>query len=323
MKKHHPMLNILSDNFITVRPDNDVKEAMNIVILDSKDETMIDNIYVVDKKNKLLGIVALKDLIIARSPTMMSQIMRKEIHSLKEDSSIDEAIDMIQKYDLEMIPILDYFGHLRGIFTAEDALDFLKETSLETYRNLASTKETKENPKAIDKVKSRLPWLLILLFLALFTSSILSSFEVTISSVIVLTYFQTMILDTSGNISTQALASTVINISMNPNLNYKKQLFKEVSIGLINSIITATLGFIVAYLFLSILSHDQSYQISMTVGLTLLLSLLIGTLTGSIIPIIFKKLNIDPSVASGPFMATINDVFSLLIYLSLATYLLL
>jgi magnesium transporter len=323
MKKHHPMLNILSDNFITVRPDNDVKEAMNIVILDSKDETMIDNIYVVDKKNKLLGIVALKDLIIARSPTMMSQIMRKEIHSLKEDSSIDEAIDMIQKYDLEMIPILDYFGHLRGIFTAEDALDFLKETSLETYRNLASTKETKENPKAIDKVKSRLPWLLILLFLALFTSSILSSFEVTISSVIVLTYFQTMILDTSGNISTQALASTVINISMNPNLNYKKQLFKEVSIGLINSIITATFGFIVAYLFLSILSHDQSYQISMTVGLTLLLSLLIGTLTGSIIPIIFKKLNIDPSVASGPFMATINDVFSLLIYLSLATYLLL
>ncbi|MDD4203699.1 MAG: magnesium transporter [Acholeplasmataceae bacterium] len=323
MKKHHPMLNILSDNFITVRPDNDVKEAMNIVILDSKDETMIDNIYVVDKKNKLLGVVALKDLIIARSPTMMSQIMRKEIHSLKEDSSIDEAIDMIQKYDLEMIPILDYFGHLRGIFTAEDALDFLKETSLETYRNLASTKETKENPKAIDKVKSRLPWLLILLFLALFTSSILSSFEVTISSVIVLTYFQTMILDTSGNISTQALASTVINISMNPNLNYKKQLFKEVSIGLINSIITATLGFIVAYLFLSILSHDQSYQISMTVGLTLLLSLLIGTLTGSIIPIIFKKLNIDPSVASGPFMTTINDVFSLLIYLSLATYLLL
>ncbi len=323
MKKHHPMLNILSDNFITVRPDNDVKEAMNIVILDSKDETMIDNIYVVDKKNKLLGIVALKDLIIARSPTMMSKIMRKEIHSLKEDSSIDEAIDMIQKYDLEMIPILDYFGHLRGIFTAEDALDFLKETSLETYRNLASTKETKENPKAIDKVKSRLPWLLILLFLALFTSSILSSFEVTISSVIVLTYFQTMILDTSGNISTQALASTVINISMNPNLNYKKQLFKEVSIGLINSIITATFGFIVAYLFLSILSHDQSYQISMTVGLTLLLSLLIGTLTGSIIPIIFKKLNIDPSVASGPFMATINDVFSLLIYLSLATYLLL
>ncbi|MDY0316677.1 MAG: magnesium transporter, partial [Acholeplasmatales bacterium] len=315
--------NILSDNFITVRPDNDVKEAMNIVILDSKDETMIDNIYVVDKKNKLLGVVALKDLIIARSPTMMSQIMRKEIHSLKEDSSIDEAIDMIQKYDLEMIPILDYFGHLRGIFTAEDALDFLKETSLETYRNLASTKETKENPKAIDKVKSRLPWLLILLFLALFTSSILSSFEVTISSVIVLTYFQTMILDTSGNISTQALASTVINISMNPNLNYKKQLFKEVSIGLINSIITATLGFIVAYLFLSILSHDQSYQISMTVGLTLLLSLLIGTLTGSIIPIIFKKLNIDPSVASGPFMTTINDVFSLLIYLSLATYLLL
>ena len=323
MKKLHPMLNFLSQNFITVRPDHDVKEAMNIVILDSKEETMIDHIYVTDKKNKLLGVVALKDLIIARSPNRMRQIMRKEIHSLKEDSSLDEAIDTIQKYDLEMVPILNHFGHLRGIFTAEDAIDLLKETSLETYRNLASTKETKENPKAFDKVKSRLPWLLILLFLALFTSSILSSFEVTISSVIVLAYFQTMILDTSGNISTQALASTVINISVNPQLNVKKQLIKEVSIGFINSVITAAFGFIVTYLFLSVLNYDQTFHISMTVGLTLLLSLMIGTLTGSIIPIIFKKLNIDPSVASGPFMTTINDVFSLLIYLSLATYLLL
>lgn len=323
MKKNHPMLNFLSNNFIAVRPDNDVKEAMNIVILESKDETMIDSIYVTDKKNKLLGVVALKDLIIARSPNVMSKIMRKEVNSLKEDSSIDDAIDMIQKYDLEMLPILNQSGHLKGIFTAEDALDFLKETSLETYRNLASTKETKANPKAIDKVKSRLPWLLILLFLAFFTSSILSSFEATISSVIVLTYFQTMILDTSGNISTQALASTVINISKNRKLNLKKQLFREVSIGLINSIITATVGFMVAYLFLSVLRHEQALQISMIVSLTLLLSLLIGTLTGSIIPIIFKKLNVDPSAASGPFMTTINDVFSLLIYLSLATYLLL
>lgn len=323
MSKFHPMLNYLSNNYITIKPDMDVKEAMHVLVLNSKDETMIEKLYVVDKKNKLLGVVDLKTLIIARSPNKIIDIMRKQYRFLTEDASIDEAVDIVQQYDLEMVPIVDLNGHLKGVFTAEDALDLLKESSLETYRNLASTSSTKPNPKAMDKIRSRLPWLIILLFLALFTSSILSANENIISSVLVLTYFQTMILDTSGNISTQALVSTVINLSMDSKLNLKKQLLKEISIGLINTMITAMFGFIVAYVTLSILKQPKPLEVSMVVGITLLVSLFIGTLTGSIIPLIFKKLNVDPSVASGPFMTTINDVFSLLIYLSLASYLLL
>lgn len=323
MSKFHPMLNYLSNNYITIKPDMDVKEAMHVLVLNSKDETMIEKLYVVDKKNKLLGVVDLKTLIIARSPNKIIDIMRKQYRFLTEDASIDEAVDIVQQYDLEMVPIVDLNGHLKGVFTAEDALDLLKESSLETYRNLASTSSTKPNPKAMDKLRSRLPWLIILLFLALFTSSILSANENIISSVLVLTYFQTMILDTSGNISTQALVSTVINLSMDSKLNLKKQLLKEISIGLINTMITSIFGFIVAYVTLSILKQPKPLEVSLVVGITLLVSLFIGTLTGSIIPLIFKKLNVDPSVASGPFMTTINDVFSLLIYLSLASYLLL
>ncbi|MDD2575223.1 MAG: magnesium transporter [Acholeplasmataceae bacterium] len=319
MRKIHPMLNYLNNNYITVAPDSDVKDAMNKIVLESQEETMIDYVYVIDKKTKLLGVIDLKDMIIARSPKKMESLMDKTFHYLKEDTQIDEAIDTVQKYDLEMVPILNHFGHLRGVFTAENALDLLKEGALETYHNLASTKETKPNPRAIDKMKSRLPWLLILLFLDLFTSSILSSFQATIASVLVLSYFQTMIFDTSGNISTQSLASTVINISLNPKLILKRQLLKELSIGLINTIITAAFGFLVAYIFLVILKEPRAFQISSIVGVTLLISLFIGTLTGSVIPIIFKKFNIDPSVASGPFMTTINDVFSLLVYLGLAT----
>lgn len=323
MSKFHPMLNYLSNNYITIKPDMDVKEAMHVLVLNSKDETMIEKLYVVDKKNKLLGVVDLKTLIIARSPNKIIDIMRKQYRFLTEDASIDEAVDIVQQYDLEMVPIVDLNGHLKGVFTAEDALDLLKESSLETYRNLASTSSTKPNPKAMDKLRSRLPWLIILLFLALFTSSILSANENIISSVLVLTYFQTMILDTSGNISTQALVSTVINLSMDSKLNLKKQLLKEISIGLINTMITSIFGFIVAYVTLSILKQPKPLEVSLVVGITLLVSLFTGTLTGSIIPLIFKKLNVDPSVASGPFMTTINDVFSLLIYLSLASYLLL
>ena len=269
MNKFHPMLNYLSNNYITIKPDMDIKEAMHVLVLNSKDETMIEKLYVVDKKNKLLGVVDLKTLIIARSPNKIIDIMRKQYRFLTEDASIDEAIEIVQQYDLEMVPIVDLNGHLKGVFTAEDALDLLKESSLETYRNLASTSNTKPNPKALDKLKSRLPWLLILLFLALFTSSILSANENIISSVLVLTYFQTMILDTSGNISTQALASTVINLSMDSKLNLKKQLLKEISIGLINTMITAMFGFIVAYVTLSILKQPKPLEVSMVVGITL------------------------------------------------------
>lgn len=320
----YPLQQFYQNNFITLSDDLDVKQAMSIIVSQSTDETLIDYLYIIDKKDKLLGVLPLKTLIIARAPRKIKNLMQTKFHSLKEDAPLYAAIDTIQHYDLEMIPIIDKQGTLKGIFTAEDALDLLKEETLEQYRNLALITEQSIDTKAYKKAKSRLPWLVVLLFLSIFTSTVLSSFSATISSVVVLAYFQTMILDMAGNVSTQSLASTVIKITKEPNAKLSNHVFKEIIIGLINSFMCALFGFVAAFVLLTFINDTgiNNLQVSMVVSVSLLLGLIIGTFSGATIPIVFKRLNVDPSVASGPFMTTINDIFSLLIYLGLATLLL-
>lgn len=321
----YPLQQFFQKNFITLTDDLDVKQAMNVIVSQSTDETLIDYLYIIDKKDKLLGVLPLKTLIIARAPRKIKNLMHTKFHFLKEDAPLYSAIDTIQHYDLEMIPIIDKQGILKGIFTAEDALDLLKEETLEQYRNLALITEQSIDTKAYQKAKSRLPWLVVLLFLSILTSTVLSSFSATISSVVVLAYFQTMILDMAGNVSTQSLASTVIKITKEPKAKLTNHVFKEIIIGMINSVMCALFGFLAALILLTFINDTGSNNlyVSMVVAISLLLSLIIGTFSGATIPLLFKRLNVDPSVASGPFMTTINDIFSLLIYLGLATLLLL
>ena len=155
--------------------------------------------------------------------------------------------------------------------------------------------------------------------MSLLTSSVIGSFEETIKSVVVLVYFQTMLLDMAGNVSTQSLASTVIKIAKEPKAPLRKHV-KELLIGFLNSIFCGVFGFLRLYLL--VILREPSLLISGIVAVSLFAGLIIGTLSGALTPILFKKLKVDPSVASGPFMTTINDVFSLIIYLSLATALL-
>ena len=161
--------------------------------------------------------------------------------------------------------------------------------------------------------------------LSIFTSTTVSLFEKTISAVVVLAYFQTMILAMAGNISTQSLASTVIKTTKEPKAKLAPHLFKEIVIGLINSLTCALVGFIATYAFLYILKYDNTkiLSVSFVVSLSLFISLIVGTLTGTFIPAILKKYYVNPSVASGPFMTTINDMLSLFVYLGLATLMLL
>lgn len=321
----YPLEQFYQNNYITLSDAMDVKQAMTTIISESTDETLIDYLYIVDKKKKLLGVLPLKTLIIARAPKKIKNLMVTKFHTLKEETPLYSAIDTIQHYDLEMIPIIDKQGTLKGIFTAEDALDLLKEETLEQYRNLALISEQSIDTKASEKAKSRLPWLAALIVLSVFTTTVLSSFSATISSVVVLAYFQTMILDMAGNVSTQSLASTVIKITKDPTAKMTPHVIRELVIGFINSLMCALFGFLVSFIFLRIINPADIniLKVSSVVSISLFIGLVIGTFTGALIPILFKKLKVDPSVASGPFMTTINDVFSLIVYLGLATLLLL
>ncbi len=314
---------VMNTHILTLHPTMDVKDAMKKVVKQSNDDTLIDILYVTDQ-DQLVGVVDLKDLIIARSPITVEAIMRKNYHFVFEDEPVSKAIDTVQKYDRNMIPILSKTKTLLGVITAEMALDLLAEETLEDYHKLASLNEYDVHSKPLIRSKKRLPWLLILLALSLITASVLSFFENTLQTVIILVLFQPMILDSAGNISTQSLAKAILVINDDPDADMKPFIIKELLIGLMNSTFLALVGFTFSYLFLWVFqNHNVDIKVSFTVGLALFVALLVGAITGAFVPMILRKMKIDPSVASGPFMTTLNDVISLTIYFSLATLILL
>ncbi|MDX9807379.1 MAG: magnesium transporter [Acholeplasma sp.] len=314
---------VMNTHILTLSPTMDVKEAMKKVVKQSNDNTLIDILYVTDQ-DQLVGVVDLKELIIARSPITIEAIMRKNYHFVFEDEPVSKAIDTVQKYDRIMIPILSKTKTLLGVITAEMALDLLAEETLEDYHKLASLNEYDVHSKPLIRSKKRLPWLLLLLGLSLITASVLSFFEATLQTVIILVLFQPMILDSAGNISTQSLAKAILVINDDPDADMKPFIIKELLIGLMNSTFLALVGFTFSYLFLWVFQNNNvDIKVSFTVGLALFVALLVGAVTGAFVPMILRKMKIDPSVASGPFMTTLNDVIALTIYFSLATLILL
>lgn len=313
---------VMNTHILTLSPTMDVKDAMKKVVKQSNDDTLIDILYVTDQ-DQLVGVVDLKELIIARSPITIEAIMRKNYHFVFEDEPVSKAIDTVQKYDRNMIPILSKTKTLLGVITAEMALDLLAEETLEDYHKLASLNEYDVHSKPLSRSKKRLPWLLILLALSLITASVLSFFETTLQTVIILVLFQPMILDSAGNISTQSLAKAILVINEDPDADMKPFIIKELLIGLMNSTFLALVGFTFSFIFLWVFQNNVDIKVSFTVGLALFVALLVGAVTGAFVPMILRKMKIDPSVASGPFMTTLNDVISLTIYFSLATLILL
>lgn len=317
------LVDIMNTHFLTLRPDMDVKEAMKIVVKQSDDEALIDTLYVT-VEGQLVGVVDLKALIIARSPMRIEDLMFKNYHFVYEDDPISKAIDTVQNYDRHMIPILTKKKALLGVITAEMALDLLADETLEDFHKMASLNEYDVHSKPWIRSKKRLPWLLLLLGFSLITASVLSFFEATLEAVIVLVLFQPMILDSAGNISTQSLAKAILVINEDPDANMKSFVIKELLIGLMNSLFLAIVGFIFSYLFLWVFKNDSAdIKLSLTIAISLFMALLIGAFTGAFVPIVLRKMKIDPSVASGPFMTTVNDVIALSIYFALATIILL
>lgn len=314
---------VMNTHILTLSPTMDVKDAMKKVVKQSNDDTLIDILYVT-QDDQLVGVLDLKELIIARSPITVEEVMRKNYHFVFEDDPVSKAIDTVQKYDRNMIPILSKTKTLLGVITAEMALDLLAEETLEDYHKLASLNEYDVHSKPLIRSKKRLPWLLLLLGLSLITASVLSFFEATLQTVIILVLFQPMILDSAGNISTQSLAKAILVINEDPDADMKPFIIKELLIGLMNSTFLALVGFTFSFIFLWVFqSQNPNVMVSFTVGLALFVALLVGAVTGAFVPMILRKMKIDPSVASGPFMTTLNDVIALTIYFSLATLILL
>ena len=236
------------------------------------------------------------------------------------DEKIVDCIEQLKDYAEDSIPVLDDNKHILGVITAHDIVEVVDEELGEDYAKLGGlTAEEDLNETTLQSTKKRLPWLIILLFLGMGVSSVVGMFETVVAVIPIVICFQSLILDMAGNVGTQSLAVT-IRVLMDENLKASdkvKLMFKEVRVGFSNGLLLGTMSFIFVGLYIFLFKGNTfgySFLVSGCVGFSLLASMVISSLVGTLVPMFFSKIKVDPAVASGPLITTINDLVAVVTY---------
>ncbi|HEC2226581.1 TPA: magnesium transporter [Staphylococcus delphini] len=307
---------IMTTEYISLTINTPVHEALMRVKDQAPDAETIYVIFVVDEDKKLVGVISLRDLIIAENDAYIEDIMSERVISANVADDQEDVAQTMRDYDFIAMPVVDYQNHLLGIITIDDIVDVMDEEASEDYSRLAGVSDIDSTDDTIFQTAlKRLPWLLILTVLGMITASILGSFEETLEKVALLAAFIPIISGMSGNSGTQSLAVSVRNISTG-DIKEKSKIklaLRESGSGFLTGITCA-----VSLSFIIILLYGQPF-LALIVGTSLTIAMTVGTTIGSVIPLLINRLGIDPAVASGPFITTINDIVSMLIYFGLAT----
>lgn len=314
---------IMTTNYVEITCNLSVKEAMSALVEQAAENDNIGTIYVVDENQLYYGAIDLKDLIIAREDTPLTSIVATQYPYLYAEEQIADCVERIKKYSEDSIPVLDGQNKLLGVITAQDFIQVVDDEMGEDYAMLAGlTAEEDLNEPVSQSVKKRLPWLFVLLGLGLVVSAVVGLFEAVVAQLTLVICFQSLILDMAGNVGTQSLAVT-IRVLMDERLSGKekvKLVLKESRVGLTNGLILGVSSFVIigGYIFLfKGQSLAMSLGISACIGAALLLAMLFSSVVGTVVPIFFKKVHVDPAVASGPLITTINDLVAVVTYYGL------
>ena len=310
----------MTTNFIVIKKDYTIRQAMKSLVEQAADNDNISTIYVVTDDNTFYGAIDLKDLIIARDYIDLNELVVTSYPYVYADEKTEDCIEELKEYSEDSIPVLDVDKKLIGIITAQDIVEAVDEEMGDDYAKLAGlTAEEDLNEPFIESVKKRLPWLVLLLFLGLLVSSVVGLFEAVVSQITLVVCFQSLILDMAGNVGTQSLAVT-IRVLMDENLSGKQLrglVFKEMRVGFINGAILGSLSFVLvgAYILIAKSSSPAfSFAVSGCIGLAIIIAMVVSSFVGTAIPIFFKKIKVDPAVASGPLITTVNDLVAVVAY---------
>ena len=314
----------MTTNFITVQTGSSVPEAMKQVVAQAADHDNISTIYAVNEKGIFAGAFSLKDLIIARKDTPLSDIIVTAYPSVYATEKIADVLSLIENYSEESIPVLSRDNKILGVVTASDVVEVVDDEMGDDYAKLGGLGEEEDlNEPVKESVRKRLPWLILLLFLGMLVSSVVSAYETVVARLTLIMAFQSMILDMSGNVGTQSLAVT-IRVLMDENLQSSakgKLLRKEMETGLLNGIILGIIAFAGVGFYIVLAKHyplSQAFLVSGCIGASLVLAMFISSMVGTVVPMFFKKIGVDPAVASGPLITTITDLVGVVTYYSLA-----
>ena len=317
----------MTTNFISIERTQSVKGAMRGLVAQAAENDNISTIFVTEN-GEFYGTIDLKELIIARNSTPLEELISLNFPFVYAKDSISENIERIVEYSEELIPVLSEDKRLLGVITTQDMLDLLDAELSEDYAKLAALSSEDDADKTVFKSAfKRLPWLCVLLVLGLIVSAVVGIFEDIGKTIPYIVSFQSLILGMAGNVGTQSLAVTVRTLSAEE-LETKsalKLIFKETRVAFFNGFLIALCSVLIIGGYLCLLGADpaMAFATSGCVALALCFAMMVAGLTGAGIPMMFSKLGIDPAVASGPLITTLNDLVAVISYYGLAYLLLL
>ena len=314
---------IMTTEFIVLRPDMTAEMAIKRIRRTGVDKETIYTCYVTDNNNKLIGISTVKDLLLADDDDFVKDLMEENVISVNTLDDQEQVAQMFSNYNFLALPVVDNENRLVGIVTIDDAIDVIQEEATEDIEKMAAVLPS-DKPYMKTSVwgiyRKRIPWLLVLMLSATFTSTIISSFEGALASVIVLSSFIPMITGSGGNAGSQASVSVIRALSLGE-IEFKsmfKVLWKELRVSILCGATLAAANFIKLMIF-DLNGNPNAFVIALVVSLTLLGTIMMSKLVGSSLPLLASKIGFDPAVMANPLISTVCDSLSLLIYFGIAT----
>lgn len=307
---------IMTTDYVSVLEDLDVGQALAELKRVAADAETIYYVYVVNSDNLLVGVLTLRDLLVHDSHTKLAEIMTPNAITASVHDEQAEVAQKIRDYDFIALPVVDDQQKLVGIITVDDAIEVIDDEAQSDYSGLAGVDVdyVSENPfKAASK---RLPWLITLLFLGMSTATLINHYEALLSTASILAVFISLITGTAGNAGTQSLAVAVRRLAVNGDNKPKiwRLVLSEVLTGLVTGVITGLTVMLIVGIW------KQNLILGVTIGLAMAAAITVANLAGSLIPMLMEKIGFDPAVASGPFITTLSDLTSVLIYFSIAQF---
>lgn len=305
---------LMGKEMVKVNENWNVLTCVKEMRIQAENVTRVHSIYVVDDENRLKGRLSLKDLLTTSTKTPIREVYIKKVDYVRVDTPNTEVARVMQKYDLEAIPVVDEMGRLVGRVTVDDILDVIKEEADKDYQMAAGiTQDVEAGDSVLEMIKARLPWLLIGMVIELIASFVLKNNEIAFHKYETLIIFVPLLSATAGNIGVQASAIVVQGLANGSLKEFSKNYFKK-------ELLVAMLSGTIISLFL-LLYHSvmyQQYQVGIAISTSIIVVILFAATLGTLVPLFLHRNKIDPAIATGPFITTTNDVFGIIIYFSIA-----
>ena len=320
---------IMTPEFVDLKRDMTVEDAFKRIRRTGVDKETIYTCYVTDASRHLIGVTTVKELLLHDYDDLIEEFMETNVISMNTLDDQEIATQLFDKYNFLALPVVDMEERLVGIITIDDALDVLQEENTEDIQKMNAmlpTEKTYLKTSVIDTWKSRFPWLLLLMVSATFTGSIITGFEDKLASLTILTAFIPMLMDTGGNSGGQASVTVIRALSLGE-VTFKDTLrviWKEFRVGFVCGLSLAAVNFIKIWLVDHLLFRNDEITllVDLVICLTLFVEIIFAKIIGCTLPILAKKIGFDPAVMSSPFITTIVDAVSLLVYFGVSTALL-